>query len=121
MYMLFAEVVAWKKPESWKSKHAPDTTPTAVSCCNPIVLYFIVMRHLSLHISALNDAEYALYTSSLNDIADDAQSTTHDDTYYEQMKIGVREARAWLRGRYSHVPATSIDAVRCLVAAGVFL
>ncbi|KAF8624438.1 hypothetical protein AX17_007147 [Amanita inopinata Kibby_2008] len=80
------------------------------------------MRQLSLHTSALNDAEYDLYTSSLNDIADEnitpttdsaahAAAATHDDAHYERMSVGIREARAWLRGRYSHVPAHSIDAI----------
>jgi hypothetical protein len=74
------------------------------------------MRRLNLHASALNDSEYELYTSSLTDLDDteeDAASTAHDDAYYERMKIGVREVRGWLRGRYSHVSPTSIDAV-CL-------
>ncbi|TFK35288.1 hypothetical protein BDQ12DRAFT_737708 [Crucibulum laeve] len=74
------------------------------------------MRRLSLHASALNNAEYDLYSSSLDDIvADDERDTTadtaHDDAYYEQMVVGVREARAWLRGRYSHVPAATIDTI----------
>ena len=73
------------------------------------------MRHLSLHASALNDAEYDLLSTSLTDLDDSEQSTTgtHDDAYYERMKIGVREARGWLRGRYSHVSPANIDAV-CL-------
>ncbi|PFH45493.1 hypothetical protein AMATHDRAFT_88789 [Amanita thiersii Skay4041] len=79
------------------------------------------MRQLTLHASALNDSEYDLYTSSLNDIAlqDEHESPSingkptvaHDDAHYERMTIGVREVRAWLRGRYSHVPATTIDAI----------
>jgi hypothetical protein len=75
------------------------------------------MRRLNLHASALNDAEYELYTASLTDLDDteeeDATSTAHDDAYYERMMIGVREVRGWLRGRYSHVSPASIDAV-CL-------
>ena len=34
-----------------------------------------------------------------------------DDIHYEQLVVGIREARAWLRGRYSHVPAANIDGV----------
>jgi hypothetical protein len=78
------------------------------------------MRQLSLHASALNDAEYDLYTTSLTDLDDsgeDSASTskdaTHDDAYYEGMKIGVREVRGWMRGRYANVSPANIDAV-CL-------
>jgi hypothetical protein len=86
----------------------------------PSSLYFI-MRQLSLHASALNDAEYDLYTTSLANLDDSEQdapstsrNTTHDDAYYERMKIGVREARGWIRGRYPNVSPANIDTV-CLV------
>ncbi|KAF4615789.1 hypothetical protein D9613_012356 [Agrocybe pediades] len=81
------------------------------------------MRRLALHASALSDEEYDLYTSSLRDIAladDDEVSrssgkvnggNTDDDGYLENMNIGVREARAWLRGRYSHISASIIDSI----------
>ena len=75
------------------------------------------MRQLSLHASALNDAEYDLYTTSLADLDDSDQdalsrdAVTHDDAYYERMKIGVREVRGWMRGRYSSVSPGNIDAV----------
>lgn len=78
------------------------------------------MRPLTLHVSALSDSEYDLYTTSLNDLASDTTNTntsvstaTHgrDDAYYERMSVGVREARAWLRGRYPDLPASDIDAV----------
>jgi hypothetical protein len=77
-----------------------------------------LMRRLSLHASALNDAEYDLYTTSLSDLDDseqDAASTTHDDAYYERMKIGVREARGWIRGRYANVSPANIDSVCVLL------
>ncbi|KAJ3721990.1 hypothetical protein C8R42DRAFT_669010 [Lentinula raphanica] len=69
-------------------------------------------RRLNLHVSALNDAEYELYTTSLADITlSDSQDDgiEHDDTYFENISVSVREARAWLRGRYSHIPATTLD------------
>ncbi|KAF8629480.1 hypothetical protein AX15_003427 [Amanita polypyramis BW_CC] len=71
------------------------------------------MRQLSLHASALNDAEYDLYTTCLNDIADKQYDpdAVYDDAHYERMSVGVREARAWLRGRYSHIPASTIDVI----------
>lgn len=80
---------------------------------------YATMRQLSLHASALNDAEYELYTSSLQDVAwaedqgssSDSTSSSHDDAYYESMRVSVREVRAWIRGRYAHVPPTSIDGV----------
>ncbi|KIL66452.1 hypothetical protein M378DRAFT_197506 [Amanita muscaria Koide BX008] len=73
-----------------------------------------LMRSLSLHASALSDTEYDVYTSSLTDIADEPTSdddVVHDDAHYEQMSVGVREVRAWLRGRYSHIPASTIDSI----------
>jgi hypothetical protein len=78
------------------------------------------MRQLTLHASALNDAEYELYTTSLQDLAwteDQAESSNsvlasgHDDAYYEQMRVSVREVRAWVRGRYAHVSIASIENV----------
>ncbi|KAH7912752.1 hypothetical protein BJ138DRAFT_1147554 [Hygrophoropsis aurantiaca] len=73
------------------------------------------MRPLTLHVSALNDAEYQLYTESLIDLTvpceDVAQNTVHDDAYYEHMIVGVREARAWLRGRYSDLAVSDIDSI----------
>ncbi|GLB39487.1 hypothetical protein LshimejAT787_0606490 [Lyophyllum shimeji] len=71
------------------------------------------MRPLTLHASALNDDEYDLYTTSLNELvwADDKDTQAHDDAYYEQIQVGVREARGWLRGRYVHLPPGVIDAI----------
>jgi hypothetical protein len=74
-------------------------------------------RRLSLHASALSDSEYELYTTSLLSIVsvedDGGVSKSHnmDDAYYENMNINVRETRAWLRGRYSHLPSSIIDQV----------
>jgi hypothetical protein len=76
-----------------------------------------VFRRLSLHASALSDNEYQLYTTSLLSIVsvedDGGVSKSHsvDDAYYENMNINVRETRAWLRGRYSHLPSLIIDQV----------
>lgn len=73
------------------------------------------MRPLILHVSALNDDEYDLYTTSFRDIidTDDDQhtKTTHDDAYYDRTTVGVREARAWLRGRYTDLGTGDIDSV----------
>ncbi|KAH0834650.1 hypothetical protein J3R83DRAFT_10160 [Lanmaoa asiatica] len=78
------------------------------------------MRPLTLHVSALSDSEYNLYTTSLNDLATDStdgnaniSSTTNvrGDAHYDRTSVGVREARAWLRGRYSDLPASDIDAI----------
>ncbi|KAF8160406.1 hypothetical protein BJ912DRAFT_1151036 [Pholiota molesta] len=74
------------------------------------------MRRLALHASALSDAEYDLYTASLRDLSltdedDGKASKDGEDAYFENIVVGVREARAWLRGRYSHVPAPTIDGI----------
>ena len=79
------------------------------------------MRRLNLHASALNDAEYDLYTSSLDDLAeshatnDDETNRSYDDAYFDRLSVGVREARAWFRGRYAGVSVADIDSVRLLV------
>lgn len=74
-------------------------------------------RKLSLHASALNDEEYILYTQSLDDIAlaEDIQGDK-DDEHYERMVVGIREVRAWLRGRYSHVSGSQIDTVSLVLS-----
>lgn len=64
------------------------------------------MRRLELHSSALSDDEYPYFTASFAQIALD---DVHDD--FEGRFLRVREARAWLRGRYSHLPAHKIDEV----------
>lgn len=71
------------------------------------------MRRLSLHASALSDDEYDLYTSSIEDLApcDSNLNDARDDTFYERIAVGVREVRAWLRGRYRDTPVNTIDAV----------
>ncbi|KAG2039318.1 hypothetical protein BDR03DRAFT_998938 [Suillus americanus] len=70
------------------------------------------MRPLVLHVSALNDLEYNLFTSSLNDLAVSPHPITlHDDAHFEAMSVGVREVRAWLRGRYPHLPTADIDKI----------
>jgi hypothetical protein len=84
---------------------------------NPFYVSFSTMRRLALHASALSDAEYELYTAILRDIAlaDDDNATgssgATDDAYFESLNIGVREVRAWLRGRYSSLPSSTIDQV----------
>jgi hypothetical protein len=94
---------------------APRTIPIQSKALSVVV--HVAMRELSLHASALSDAEYELYTSSLRDLvwADDADGQAaisgHGDAYYEQLKIGIREVRGWMRGRYVHVAPTSIDEV----------
>src|SRR6266478_2848416 len=67
------------------------------------------MRPLILHASALSDGEYDFYTASLYDIttyepSNDDGTVVHEDVHFEQMSVGIREVRAWLRGRYSHIP-----------------
>jgi hypothetical protein len=73
------------------------------------------MRPLTLHASALSDAEYDAYTANFRDLVDDDDSLateTRSDAYYEQATLGVREVRAWLRGRYPQLAVGDLDAVR---------
>jgi hypothetical protein len=71
------------------------------------------MRSLYLHVSALNDDEYTLFSSSFTDLlAPDTPLTTDAD--FEKQKVSIREARAWLRGRYVDLPASDLDQVRIL-------
>ena len=77
------------------------------------------MRRLALHASALSDTEYDFFTKSLREIADDdvepaTGTAAPEDVYFEEISIGVREARAWFRGRYSLVSLSVIDGV-CIV------
>jgi len=73
------------------------------------------MRPLSLHLSALSGDEYGLFTQPLQELAlldnDKAPSIEDNHGYYEQPIIGVRETRAWLRGRYPDVSLSNIDLV----------
>jgi hypothetical protein len=72
-----------------------------------------------LHASALSDD---FYTASLYDITAYDSSSKHgvivrDDVHFEQMSVGVREVRGWLRGRYSHnIPAPTIDNILKLLS-----
>lgn len=69
-------------------------------------------RPLTLHVSALNDAEYTTYTASIHDIVETDAAHTPD---YDKLAVGVREARAWLRGRYPALASSTLDSVRpCL-------
>ncbi|KAF7305286.1 hypothetical protein HMN09_00779800 [Mycena chlorophos] len=67
------------------------------------------MRPLSLHTSALNDAEYTLFTDNLNSLLD----AEADDP--ESQTLTVREVRAWMRGRYPGIPTATIDAILALL------
>lgn len=104
---------------SSSSSKARWTTPrraTYPKNLNNLTMSSSIHRRLSLHASALSDSEYQLYTSSLLSIVsveDDGVVVRHnmDDAYYENMKVNVRETRAWLRGRYSHLPSLIIDKV----------
>ena len=66
------------------------------------------MRQLSLHVSALNDLEYSAYTEALHDLIADDQPPSDD---YQNVSVGAREVRAWLRGRYASMPLSDVDAV----------
>lgn len=55
-----------------------------------------------------------MYTSSLKDIAlldDKPCDTLRSDSFYDDLTVSVREARAWLRGRYSSIEPLVLDSV----------
>ncbi|KAJ7853667.1 hypothetical protein B0H14DRAFT_3865728 [Mycena olivaceomarginata] len=66
------------------------------------------MRPLSLHTSALNDAEYTIFTENLASLLD------QDSDDPEAQTLTIREARAWMRGRYPGIPAATIDRILAL-------
>ena len=70
-------------------------------------------RPLALHVSALNDAEFALYTAAILDISEHDPADVQD---YDKLDVGVREARAWLRGRYNDLPVQQIDSILNAIA-----
>ncbi|KAF8183339.1 hypothetical protein K438DRAFT_1767006 [Mycena galopus ATCC 62051] len=72
-------------------------------------------RRLSLHPSALSDAEYTLFTTSLADLAEVDSSDPKLD--WERLSVSVREARAWLCGRYASVGSGRIDEILRLFPA----
>ena len=77
-------------------------------------------RRLFLHLSALSDDEYAVYLGALRDVLDvedDGDGSTktmreEDEFELEGREIGVREVRAWMKGRYRDVRPGDIDKVR---------
>lgn len=76
-------------------------------------------RRLFLHPSALSDAEYSVYVDALHDVLDEpglknipTGGSGLPDEDLEARMIGVREARAWMRGRYRDVKVSEIDNVR---------
>ncbi|KAI0699144.1 hypothetical protein C8T65DRAFT_710028 [Cerioporus squamosus] len=74
-------------------------------------------RPLTLHVSALNDAEYTTYTASIHDIVEADAAHAPD---YDKLAVGVREARAWLRGRYPALAPSTLDSVHVLTAGQFF-
>ncbi|KAI0058536.1 hypothetical protein BV25DRAFT_1902095 [Artomyces pyxidatus] len=68
------------------------------------------MRPLTLHVSALNDDEYDLFTSSFADLAA-SDTSPIDDAQFEKLSVSIREARAWLRGRYADFPVADLDEI----------
>ncbi|KAJ7773681.1 hypothetical protein DFH07DRAFT_937394 [Mycena maculata] len=80
-------------------------------CCAALLTVFPPprsMRPLSLHSSALNDAEYNTFTENLGSLLD---SDCEDP---EAQTLSIREVRAWMRGRYPAVPATTVDKILAL-------
>lgn len=61
-------------------------------------------RPLFLHTSSLSDAEYTVYVEALCDILEEPEAgggnTQMTDEELETRLVVLREARAWMRGRY---------------------
>jgi hypothetical protein len=106
---IFGNTVA---PAATGSLHC--ASPPVFASVLPLRFPFIthtLMRSLFLHVSALNDDEYTLFTSSFADIvAPDPPLKPDDD--FEKLTVSIREARAWLRGRYPDLPVSDLDQVR---------
>lgn len=83
------------------------------------------MRPLNLHISALSNNEYELYTQTLEEIAllDGTQTQQGDesDSRWEQTSVGVRNVRAWIRGRYPCITIVDLDSVRLYVPSVIII
>lgn len=82
-------------------------------------------RPLFLHTSALSDAEYTVYVEALCDILEDIEpgdaggdNAKLTDEELEARMVGMREARAWMRGRYRDVSVSDIDKVRLCLNSG---
>lgn len=88
-------------------------------------------RPLFLHATALSDAEYAVYVDALYDVlelddtapvggvggcseggAGNSREALLTDEELETRLVGLRDARAWMRGRYKDVRVADIDKVR---------
>ncbi|VDC05833.1 unnamed protein product [Peniophora sp. CBMAI 1063] len=66
-----------------------------------------MQRPLSLHVSALSEEEYKSFTSAFYDLlGDDAHL---DDDALGRETVSLREARAWLRGRYQDMQVAHVD------------
>ncbi|KAJ7262758.1 hypothetical protein B0H12DRAFT_1104331 [Mycena haematopus] len=70
------------------------------------------MRPLSLHPSALNDAEYTLFTENLASLLRLGAGAHRDEPEAQTLIFGV--VRAWMCVRYPAVPARTIDQILAL-------
>lgn len=78
-------------------------------------------RPIELHRSALTELEYDCYMATLSELLSQSsggppqgQMESPDssmDISLESEMVALREARAWLRGRFQSVPATMVDEV----------
>ncbi|KZV66280.1 hypothetical protein PENSPDRAFT_689153 [Peniophora sp. CONT] len=66
-----------------------------------------MQRPLSLHVSALSEEEYRSFTNSFYDLLGD--NAHLDDDAFNKETVSLREARAWLRGRYADMQVASVD------------
>ncbi|KLO16296.1 hypothetical protein SCHPADRAFT_887917 [Schizopora paradoxa] len=93
-------------------------------CCTSSSEMETQRRRLFIHLSALSDDEYEMFVLSLKsvfDIDDTDKSRSSrtmmreaDELLLEQRTIGVKEVRAWMKGRYLTVKSDVIDKILCL-------
>ncbi|CAK5266959.1 unnamed protein product [Mycena citricolor] len=67
-------------------------------------------RRLSLHPSALSDAEHALFTHSLADLTDTPYAVAEEPDW-DSVEVSLREVRAWIRGRYPDLGTGLVDEI----------
>lgn len=72
------------------------------------------MRPLALHLSALSNDEYELFTQALEEVdsyTERGRNTIKTDGYYARPLVGLHDAREWLRRCFSDIASPDIDNV----------
>ena len=84
------------------------TSPPSAAAARP-------PRRLFLHLSALSDTEYTVYIDALRDLLEDDDPDRPvprlPDDELERRTVGLREVRAWMKGRFRDIGTGEIDKV----------